>query len=152
MRTHELARQLQKAAAALLEGPDVEISRLAGEVPVRRQVHKREDFRIAHLAPVVAVRRQGQGRQDVPEQAKLEAIAEILSLTKVQLRSFVERFRLPVRILSRDSAWNVVGKLVVFFREHPEEVQRIRTQASRAGIDANPELAAALEVLLGRER
>jgi len=150
MKTHELARQLQKAAAALLEGPDVEISRLAGEVPVRRQVHKREDFRIAHLAPVVAVRRQG--RQDVPEQAKLEAIAEILSLTKVQLRSFVERFRLPVRILSRDSAWNVVGKLVVFFREHPEEVQRIRSQASRAGIDANPELAAALEVLLGRER
>jgi len=131
MRTHELARVLQGLSRLLLAQPDKDLANIGSSAIRTRRARSTDRHR---------------------RQLRFEQLTQVLSLTKPQLREIVQRFDLPIAITDRNSSRDILGRLIVLFRKRPDLVERIRNNTVHARKDANPQLQAALELLLGPEQ
>lgn len=131
MRTHELAHILEGLARLLLAQSDKEVGDIGSSVVRAKRARNTKQYHRQH---------------------RIEQLIQVLSLTKPQLREIVDTFNLPVEITDRNSARDVLGRLTAVLRDRPELLQRMRNTAVHGRKDANPQLQAALELLLGTEQ
>lgn len=124
MRTHELAKALRQLAALLAQMPDVELQTLKAG---------------------------GFGASDEAKDL-LAGIVAAQGISKAQLRQIIERQTLPVEVRRRDSALDVLGKLLKYFRDNPASLYRVRNSIAHGQVQASPSLKAALDTLLEGRR
>lgn len=122
MKTHDLAKALLLLAKALRAGPNIELDKLT-------------------IGPILS------------EEASVEAalsLTTLLDLSRFQKHEWVkliEQHQLPILVSRKDSARNVIGKIVAYLEEHPEALEEVK-QSTRHRAAASPELLKAFSSLL----
>jgi hypothetical protein len=126
VKTHELAAALRRLSDLLKAGPNVHL----------------ESLRERLAAPPPMTDSGGIA-------VNLATLSALSRVPKAQWASFVQEYGLPIRVDPRDSARNVLGKLMRYLERNPAAIDRITQRARHKARDASPELMKALSILLG---
>lgn len=123
MKTHDLAAALEQLAKILRTGANIPLSSLrAGEERTRSE---RE----------IAV--------------NLSTLAELSKVDKSQWLQLIARYDLPIEARPRDASRDILGKLLRFLEEHPEDRRKFRNRVvHEQSSTSSPELLRALAVLM----
>lgn len=128
MKTHELADALRRLCNLLKAGPNVDLETL------------REC--LAGTSPMT-----DSGGLAV----NLATLSALSRIPKAQWASFIQEYGLPIRVDPRDSARNVLGKLMRYLEKNPAAIDRITQRARHRARNPSPELMKALSILLGEK-
>lgn len=127
MKAHEAARFLAQLAKILREAPNREISELRFS-----KTRHRAELNTDEIALNVST---------------LLALSRISKRTWVE---FIEENRWPIEVKARDSARNLIGKVLKYLESHPNALEQLhRRTAYRTG-RSSKELLDALSSLLGK--
>lgn len=128
MKTHELARALRRLAKILKAGPNVQLDKL--------------HYPLTPTSPI---------KDSIGIALNLATLSALSRVAKAQWASFIREYNLPIRVDQRDSARNILGRLLGYLEKNPGAVDSLRRQAQAKSGDASPELMKALSIILGEE-
>jgi hypothetical protein len=133
MKTHELAKALSRLAAALRSLPDMEL-----------------DPFLSGVLREPGASRPHNGNPDAA--ISVAILASLSRMDKPQWKELIEQWRLPIKVLRKDSARNVMGDVMRYLESHPEEIRRIEHGASKGSSRASPALLKALQILMKSDK
>lgn len=126
MKTHDLARILRQLAEVLRAGPNIQLKD-ARMAPIE------EDGGSVRLRDIAV---------------NLTTLAELSRLKKSEWQAVITHYSLPVETKVSDSTRDLLGRLLKYLEQNPEERERIRKEAAPSATEASPELLRAFKVLL----
>lgn len=133
MKTHALASSLSKLSRALRSIPDMEL----------------EDL----LSGMMTEFGTGRAHSDNPNAAATVGILASLSrISKSQWKELIENWKLPIDVLRKDSARNIMGEVMRYLEAHPNEIRRIQNGTTKESSQASPALLKALQILLASDK
>jgi hypothetical protein len=124
MKTHSLAKALRSLAALLEIGPNVELTKL---------------------------QLGNESISNIDEKQVAVNLKTLFSLSKISRKEWIDLvsgFGFPLEIKPRDSARNIIGKLLSYLDSNPEAVEVLKKK-SRENRSQPSALVEALDVLLG---
>ncbi len=124
MKSHTLARALKQLADIMLDGPNVEVSRLD-----------------------LDDRSAGRASSSSELAVNIDTLLELSRVDKVQWKAFIDEYSLEVAVSSKDSTRNILGKVLSFLEKSEAARKRVKAAATRKS-DTSPELSRALAALL----
>lgn len=126
MKTHSLAKELMVLGQALLDGPNIDTKRLG-------LIDKKSDT---------------LGSNSEAEMAfGITTLAQLSKHKRSEWIQFAADHSLPVEFNERDSARNIMGKIMSYLASNESEIQRIRINVSQSSGSSN-RLNQALNTLL----
>lgn len=132
MKTHELANALKLLAAALKNGPDIELHDLKDLLNVG--AYHSSYFSLTPPS------------KDLPI-----ALSALLSLSRIDKQEWIKLISdlgLNIEIRPRDASRDIVGKVLRVLENDPEARSRLSRKVNSRETPASPELAKALSSLL----
>ncbi|MFL6235659.1 MAG: hypothetical protein ACJ76N_21180 [Thermoanaerobaculia bacterium] len=126
MKSHELARALGVLAKILRTGPNAELDSLT-------------------IAP------EQRAEVSVEAALSLTTLLDLSRFDKSEWIKLIEQHKLPISVSRKDSARNIIGKIVAYLEEHPETLEEVK-QSTRRGAAASPELLKAFSSLFREDQ
>lgn len=123
MKTHAISKILRSLADILEKNPNVELSELDLQPKERRKMNKDQ----------IAV--------------NLETLHALSRIKKPDWMEMINDYGFNIDIATRDSARNIIGKLLNFLDSNPDAINKLRTR-SRETLDRPSPLSQALDILL----
>jgi hypothetical protein len=125
MKTHSLAKELITLGNALLEGPNIDTKKLSSLImsgPTDATHHEEMAFGITTLA-------------------------QLSKYKRTEWVQFANDHSIPVEFNERDSARNIMGKIMSYLANNEDEIKRVRNSVSHSKETSN-RLNQALNTLL----
>jgi hypothetical protein len=122
MKTHALARGLEQLASLLKQGPDTDVKE--------------------------ALARDGESKShesDLP--LGLSVLVRMSTIGKSEWVSFIRAHDFPIEVGPRDSARNILGKVLNYLERNPNAQMRLQLRSESKG-SSSPALARALRALM----
>lgn len=129
MKSHELAKNLMTLAKILKSGKDVDIDELSFSqfsLPKSANASINED--------------------EIPH--ALNMLVSLNNVEKHQWLSLIEEFGFEIDVRHRDAKRDIVGKLLNYLTDNPEERKRLTGGKTKTSVKASAELSEALSILL----
>lgn len=129
MKTHDLAKALMLLARILRNSHNMELQ----DWPPRgsKNPHSGSEINTADAATA------------------LNVLVGLSRYNKSEWRTLLDEWRLPVPVLTSDSVRDLVGRLLKYLDENPDEGKRIQRESTRKHSKTSPELTKILSYLLG---
>jgi len=125
MKTHSLAKELIALGEALINGPNIDTSKL----------------KLLGLDHAVG------SRSDEKMVIGITTLAQLSRFKKSEWVQFVKEHDLPIPLNTRDSARDLVGKIMNYFANNDHEINRVRNSIRHSDESSN-RLNQALNTLL----
>lgn len=145
MKTHDLAKELKKIASradAILISGDAKSSELSAAIDLLASILQQGPN--VSLAEAVVAKRS----EDIA--IGLRVLSSLSRYTKQQWLALVQDYGMTIEQNPRDSARDVLGKVLRYLEAHPEVVRVLGTKTRRKKVDTS-ELENALTKLLERK-
>lgn len=129
MKSHELAKHLMTLAKILKSGKDIDLDELS-------------------LAPFSMPKSHSASISDDEIPHALNMLVGLNNVEKNQWLQLISEFGFNIEIRDRDAKRDVVGKLLNYLTDHPEERKRLTGSKGKTAAKASAELSEALALLL----
>lgn len=126
MKTHSLAKELIALGEALLQGPNIDSKKLG-------------------MIDLSSTTKDSDSEAEMA--FGITTLAQLSKYTRVEWVQFARDHSLPVNFNERDSARNIMGKIMSYLANDEHEMQRVRQSVSQAKPSSN-RLNQALNTLL----